>query len=189
MCFSSSGRLVLPSPKRLDFFINSNAFGERLSPSYFHWGRYLFWNFFLFFSIFLFFWSPGPLIPLCPGHLVPLHLVPSLSGPQCPGPLVLVPWSSVLFRSFFSNLSFTLFYYQFYIFTLSCVCWFSFLCYFYVAEVFKRFSELISFIFFVVCFLCFLSALFYLFSCFSCLMYFCFLFRLLSLLFAFFVLF
>ena len=98
--------------------------------------------FLFFFGFFFFFWSPGPLIPWCPGHLVPLHLVPSLSGPQCPGPLVpwssglpwspgplvpcssglLVSWSSVLFRSFFSNLSFTLFYYQFYIFTLSCVC-------------------------------------------------------------------
>ena len=111
-------------------------------------GRYLFWEFFSFFfgNFFLFLdpWSPGPLIPWCPGHLVPLHLVPSLSGPQCPGPLdpwssgplvpwssgplvpcssgLLVPWSSVLFRSFFSNLSFTLFYYQFYIFTLSDVC-------------------------------------------------------------------
>ena len=50
-----------------------------------------------------------------------------------------------------------------------------FLCYFYVAEVFMRFSVLISFIF-IRCmfFLCFLSALLYLFSCFSFLMYFCF---------------
>ena len=55
-------------------------------------------------------WTPGPLVPWSPGPLVPCS-----SG-------LLVPWSSVLFRSFFSNLSFTLFYYQFYIFTLSDVC-------------------------------------------------------------------
>ena len=59
-------------------------------------------------------WSPGPLVPWSPGPLV-LWSVPCSSG-------LLVPWSSVLFLSFFSNLSFTLFYYQFYIFTLSCVC-------------------------------------------------------------------
>ena len=70
------------------------------------------------FFLFLVPWSPGPLIPWCPGPLVPWSpgpLVPCSSG-------LLVSWSSVLFRSFFSNLSFTLFYYPFYIFTLSCVC-------------------------------------------------------------------
>ena len=96
------------------------------------------------FILFLFFlvpWSPGPLIPCCPGHLVPFissphclvpwssgPLVPWLSGPLVPsssGPLLL--WSSgplVLcsFSFLFSNLSFALFYYQFYVFTLSCVC-------------------------------------------------------------------
>ena len=113
------------------------------------------WIFFLF----LVPWSPGPLMPWCPGHLVPLHLVPSLSGPQplvlwSPGPLVLwssgplvpcssgllVPWSSVLFRSFFSNLSFTLFYYQFYIFALSCVCSFSFFVLFLCCRSFHAFQ-------------------------------------------------
>ena len=62
-----------------------------------------------------------------------------------------------------------------------------FLCYFSVAEVFMRFSMLISFI--RCMFFCFISSLFYLFSCFSFLMSFCFLFRLLSLLFTFLVLF
>ena len=62
----------------------------------FAWGGIYFgiFSFFFFLDFFLFLvrWSPGPLIPWCPGHLVPLHLVPSLSGPQCPGPLA--PWSS-----------------------------------------------------------------------------------------------
>ena len=142
--------------------------------------------FFFNFSLFLVPWSSNPFVPWSsrPPSSRPLIVWSPVPWSSGSGPLVLCSFSFL-----FSNLSFTLFYYQFYIFTLSCVCWFSFLCYFYVAEVFKRFSELISFIFFVVCFLCFLSALFYLFSCFSCLMYFCFLFRLLSLLFAFFVLF
>ena len=131
------------------FVLVCKAFSMSIADtSWYFVGRYLFWEFFSFFGgiffLFLVPWSPGPLIPWCPGHLVPLHLVPSLSGPQCPGPLdpwssgplvpwssgplvpcssgLLFPWSSVLFRSFFSNLSFTLFYYQFYIFTLSDVC-------------------------------------------------------------------
>ena len=102
-------------------------------------GRYLFWDFFFggenfFFSFFL---VPRPLIPWCPGHLVRfISSPPCLAWPWSPGPLVLwspgplvpcssgllVPWSSVLFRFFFSNLSFALVYYQFHIFTLSCVC-------------------------------------------------------------------
>ena len=103
-------------------------------------GRYLFWMFFLFFFLLFFLflvpWSSNPLVPWSsrPPSSRPLivwSLVPWSSGPLVlwsPAPLVpcssglLVSWSSVLFRSFFSNLSFTLFYYQFYIFTLSCVC-------------------------------------------------------------------
>ena len=98
-------------------------------------GRYFFWVFFSFFGP-LVPWSSNPLVPWSsrPPSSRPLivwSLVPWSSGPLVlwsPGPLVpcssglLVSWSSVLFRSFFSNLSFTLFYYQFYIFTLSCVC-------------------------------------------------------------------
>ena len=98
------------------------------------------------FILFLFF---GPLVPwssnpVLPWSSRPLHLVPSLSGPlvlwspHClvpwlSGPLVpsssgpLLLWSSgplVLcsFSFLSSNLSFALFYYQFYVFTLSCVC-------------------------------------------------------------------
>ena len=145
----SPGLMQHPSCRPSCQPIITGAGGNWKSPGdHSKWGGIYFEIFFLFFLFFFFLflvpWSPGPLIPWCPGHLVPLHLVPSLSGPQCPGPLVpwssgplvpwspgplvlwspapLVPWSSVLFRSFFSNLSFTLFYYQFYIFTLSCVC-------------------------------------------------------------------
>ena len=111
----------------------------------------IFFFFFGNFFLFLVPWSPGPLIPWCPGHLVPPSSrplivwspVPWSSGPLVlwsPGPLVpwspgpLVLWSSgplllwssgplvLCFFSFlFSNLSFTLFYYQFYIDFVLCL--------------------------------------------------------------------
>ena len=88
--------------------------------------------FFFFWFLFSFF---GPLVSCSSNPLVPWssrhrHLVPLLSGPRCPGLLVrwspgpLVFWSPgplFLFRFFFSNLSFALFHYLFYIFTLSFV--------------------------------------------------------------------
>ena len=162
-------------------------------------GRYLFWDFFSFFGgiffLFLVPWSPGPLIPWCPGHLVPLHLVPSLSGPQCPGPLdpwssgPLVPWSPgplvlwspaplvfwspgplFFFVPFFLTcllLCFTIsFIYSLCLMFVSLV----FLCYFYVAEVFMRFSVLISFIFIRCMFFCVFFRL-----CFTCVLVFHFL--------------
>ena len=105
-------------------------------------------------------WSSGPLVLWSPGPLVPCSsgpLVPCSSGLWSPGPLF-------FFVPFFLTcllLCFTIsFIYSLCLMFVSLV----FLCYFYVAEVFMRFSVLISVIF-IRCmfFLCFLSALFYLF--------------------------
>ena len=94
-------------------------------------GFFLFFRW-MFFSFFLVPWSSNCLVPW-PSR--PSHLVPLLSGPRCPGLLVLwsprplVPgplvfWSPgppFFFRCVFANLSFALFYYLFYILTLSFV--------------------------------------------------------------------
>ena len=83
-----------------------------------------FFSFFLFFFLFLVPWSPAPLIPWCPGHLVtaissPYCLVPGALVRWFPGPLVFwSPGPLFLFRFFFSNLSFALFHYLFFIYSL-----------------------------------------------------------------------
>ena len=82
-------------------------------------GRYLFILFFFSFFGPLVSCSSNPLVPWSSRHR---HLVSLLSGPRCPGPLVFwSPGPLFLFRFFFSNLSFALFHYLFYIFTLSFV--------------------------------------------------------------------
>ena len=116
VCRDGSVKCLLSWPSDTSISVRSK-FDIVQTLSLFHTGMYLFWDFFSFF---------GPLVPWSSRPPSSRHR--KLSSPQCPAPLVpcssglLVSWSSVLFRSFFSNLSFTLFYYQFYIFTLSCVC-------------------------------------------------------------------
>ena len=154
-------------------------YGEVFILGFFFLGRYLFWVFFLFFCFFVFLflvpWSAGPLIPWCPGHLVPPSSRPLIVWSP-------VPWSSgPLVLWFPGPISFI---YSLCLMFVSLV----FLCYFYVAEVFMRFSVLISFIF-IRCMFFFVFSFGSVLLVFLFFMYFCFLFRLLSLLFTFLVLF
>ena len=159
--------------------------------------------------LFIFFlvpWSPGPLIPCCPGHLVPFisspHcLFPWFSGPLIvwspgclvpwsPRPLVpcssglLVPWSSVLFRFFLLTCllpCFTIsFMYSLCPVFVSLAVLVLFLC----CWSFHAFQYVDFFYFHSLYFFCFISALFYLFL-FHFLCLFVFLFGLLSSLFTF----
>ena len=99
-----------------------NMFGSLvIIPLLYHTYTYICMGSCFFWGGVFFFWSPGPLIACCPGHVVPV-----ISSPYCLVPGALVSWSSrplVLWSSgplvpcvffvFFSNLSFALFHYLF----------------------------------------------------------------------------
>ena len=142
-------------------------------------GRYLFWDFFF---LFLVPWSPAPLIPWCPGHLVT-----AISSPYCLVPGALVLWSSgplvpcSFFVSFFLTCLLLCFNICF-IFSHCLLFMFLLLVYFlfvlflccssFHAFQYVDLSYFHSLYFFIVFF--FVSSLFHLFSCFAFLMYFLF---------------